>query len=534
MINIIVVNGVGGSGKALCNSEWIPVPYGKKQVKDIKIGDSLIDRQGNFTKVIGVFPQGEKEVFEVTFKDGRKIRCSEDHLWNIHKHSWHREGTKNKFAPFSVKELLEEGIKLPSKDAGYRFSIQNNLPVNYPRYDYDIDPYVIGAFLGDGSCLERILTISSNDEEIVSEIARLLKANYSKIGEEDYSWKFQYKNSIFKNANNVPIKNIQTKDIFANYKDEICVYSYNKSIPSIYKYGSIEQRLSLLQGLMDTDGTITKRGQVTFTSTSKNLINDVQEVLHSLGYNSTVYEDTREKYTNKICYSLGVIMPNEEKYKLFRLKRKKDLAKNLAPSTSKYNKIKIVDIKKLNYKEEMTCFLVDNNEHLFLCGDYVVTHNTTFEDYFCDVADLMDDSATKYSMVTYVKKIAEYMGWNGGKTDRDRKFLSDLKIAMAEWKDLPRTDVKQAIEKADKNNYCYIFIDAREAEDIDWLKETYPGHVTTVLVNRGIDKKYGNIADDNVLNYNYDVCIENTGTLDDLRASAETFYEILNHPTHGN
>lgn len=240
MINIIVVNGVGGSGKALCNSEWIPVPYGKKQVKDIKIGDSLIDRQGNFTKVIGVFPQGEKEVFEVTFKDGRKIRCSEDHLWNIHKRSWHREGTKNKFAPFSVKELMEEGIKLPSKDAGYRFSIQNNLPVNYPEYDYNIDPYVIGAFLGDGSCLQRILTISSNDEEIVSEIARLLGASYSKIGKEKYSWKFQYKNSIFKNANNVPIKNIQTKDIFANYKDEICVYSYNKSIPSIYKYGSIE------------------------------------------------------------------------------------------------------------------------------------------------------------------------------------------------------------------------------------------------------------------------------------------------------
>lgn len=285
---------------------------------------------------------------------------------------------------------------------------------------------------------------------------------------------------------------------------------------------------------MDTDGTITKKGQVIFTSTSKNLVNDAQEVLHSLGYNSTVYEDTREKYTNKICYSLKVIMPNEEKYKLFRLKRKKDLAKNLTSSTFKYNEIKIVDIKKLNYKEEMTCFLVDNNEHLFLCGDYVVTHNTTFEDYFCDVADLMDDSATKYSMVTYVKKVAEYMGWNGGKTDRDRKFLSDLKIVMAEWKDLPRTDVKQTIEKADTNGDSYIFIDAREPDDIDWLKEVFPGQVTTVLVDREINRKYGNIADDGVLNYQYDLCIKNTGTLDDLKASAETFYEILNHSTHDN
>lgn len=158
----------------------------------------------------------------------------------------------------------------------------------------------------------------------------------------------------------------------------------------------------------------------------------------------------------------------------------------------------------------------------------------TFENFFMDVADLMGDACSKYSMVSRVKEIATYAGWDGGKTDKDRKFLSDLKIALTEWADIPRKSVKEEIEKADTNGNFYIFIDAREPDDIDWLKEIFPGQVTTVLVDREINRKYGNIADDGVLNYQYDLCIKNTGTLDDLKASAETFYEILNHPTHND
>ena len=159
---------------------------------------------------------------------------------------------------------------------------------------------------------------------------------------------------------------------------------------------------------------------------------------------------------------------------------------------------------------------------------------TALENFFIDIATSNKETCNIYSMVSRVKEIATYAGWNGGKTDKDRKFLSDLKIALTEWADIPRKSVKEEIEKADTNGDSYIFIDAREPDDIDWLKEIFPGQVTTVLVDREINRKYGNIADDGVLNYQYDLCIKNTGTLDDLRASAETFYEILNHSMHDN
>lgn len=157
----------------------------------------------------------------------------------------------------------------------------------------------------------------------------------------------------------------------------------------------------------------------------------------------------------------------------------------------------------------------------------------TFENFFMGVADLMGDACSKYSMVSKVKEIATYAGWDGGKTDKDRKFLSDLKFALTEWGDIPRKSVKEIIEKAQNNSYCYIFIDAREPDDIDWLKETFPNQVTTILIDRGIERKYGNPADDGVFDYNYDLYINNNGTLDDLRASAETYYEMLNGPERG-
>lgn len=132
---------------------------------------------------------------------------------------------------------------------------------------------------------------------------------------------------------------------------------------------------------MDTDGNITRNGgryNVRFDSVSYQLILDIKEVLGSLGYVSTIIEDTREKYTNGKCYQLLINISNSEKYKLFRLKRKKNIALECKDKKQNhhYDTTTILSIKKLNYQEEMTCFLVDNEEHLFLMNDFIVTHNT--------------------------------------------------------------------------------------------------------------------------------------------------------------
>jgi hypothetical protein len=362
-----------GSGKALPNSTVIPTTEGKKRVGDIKIGDYLFDRYGNPTKVLGIYPQGKKEVYEITFGDKRKAKCSKDHIWYVNKRTWKN---KNDFREMTVDEILKDKWEIIDKRGhkSHQFSIPCSKAVSYSEKKYDIHPYVIGAFLGDGCCREHQLILSSEDDVIPNHIAQLLGDNVTikKLSKNNFNWTFK------QNGENLH-SNILPK--------ELINYSYDKCIPEEYKYGSIEQRLQLVRGLMDTDGSISKiKGReglftapVSFSSTSYQLILDLQEVLGSLGYISTILTDTRvEKYTKEEAYKLSINISNLEKEKLFWLPRKKEIALSIKEEKQhrNYDKTTISNIESLGYEEEMTCFYVDNEEHLFLMNDFIVTHNT--------------------------------------------------------------------------------------------------------------------------------------------------------------
>ena len=105
--NKIIVEAGAGAGKALPNSTLIPTINGIKKVSDIKVGDFLYDRNGKPTKVLGVYPQGKKEVYKITFGDSREALCSNEHIWYIHKRTW---SDKNKFEPYTVNQMLKERI----------------------------------------------------------------------------------------------------------------------------------------------------------------------------------------------------------------------------------------------------------------------------------------------------------------------------------------------------------------------------------------------------------------------------------------
>lgn len=365
--NKILCLATAACGKALPNSEIVATPEGFKSVSEIKVGDYLIDRQGNPTQVLGVYPQGKMDVYEITFGDGRTAKCSSNHLWTVHKRTWK---DNNKWKDLTVEEILEE--KLINNNRAANFYIPTSEPVKYSTKDYPIHPYVIGAFLGDGCCTSPYLTISSENIDVPNHIAELLNCDEIYKNPANYSWIFKKNNSL-----------IHTNEVLSQ---EIREYSFNKKIPVEYKYGDIEQRFELIRGLMDTDGSIyldNRKGYkpsatVAFTSTSYQLILDVKEVLGSLGVVSIINEDNRSKYTNDICYRLIIKTDNENLEKLFWLPRKKEIALSIKNIKKRhdYSRTSIRKIEKLNYQEDMTCFYVDNEEHLFLMRDFVVTHNT--------------------------------------------------------------------------------------------------------------------------------------------------------------
>ncbi|MGN1363399.1 MAG: LAGLIDADG family homing endonuclease, partial [Methanobrevibacter sp.] len=370
--NILCLAGAG-SGKSIPNSTMVPTPDGWKKVSEIKEGDFLFDQEGNPTKVLGVFPQGKKEVYEITFGDKRTAKCCIDHIWSVHKDTWK---DKNKFKDYTLREILADTWERIDKRGhkSHQFSIPCSKAVKYNTTEkLIIDPYLLGVFLGDGSCLEPALTLSSNDKEIVEKIQSILGCPDIYQNSANYHWTF-YKNNEH--------QRVQTKEIFGKYAENVCRYSYDKSIPEVYKLASIEDRYKLIQGLMDTDGSITKSGgryHVSFTTTSEKLKNDFIEVMGSLGYVCTCRIDKREeKYTTGQAYEVKINIPNAEKYKLFSLSRKKSIAEECINKSQhrKYDRTTIIDIQDLGYEEEMTCFYVDNEKHLFLINDYIVTHNT--------------------------------------------------------------------------------------------------------------------------------------------------------------
>lgn len=152
----------------------------------------------------------------------------------------------------------------------------------------------------------------------------------------------------------------------------------------------------------------------------------------------------------------------------------------------------------------------------------------TFEKYVIDYATTHRYKVSKTSMIEYTKEQAKKLGWTGGKTLADRRFLSDLKDSLTRWNDSPFNDIQNKIRDYEKNDYTLLFIDAREPEDIDRIKLLSP-NVSTLLVKRQETDNivYGNHADDCVLDYAYDWVIENNDSLDDLRSAAELWFERI-------
>ena len=382
--------GSTGVGKGLLDDERIPVytPDGsiyEKRNGDLQIGDFVFNRKGEPVKVVGVYPRGEQEIYEVSLTDGRKIQTDSSHLWTyLFSKGKYTENTYTN----STKELFERGVYIEAKDGRHKLKywIPMNKPVQYPDADLPVHPYVVGAFLGDGCCTLPQLTLSSEDMDLVDHVAELLgNCTPRHINNRSFSWIFD--RNDYKQGDRH--KTLQTGIVFADCNG-LCAKAPDKRIPDAYMYSSVEQRWQLVKGLFDTDGSIGSadpgRYNVSFSTTSDVLVYQLQDLLYSLGVASTV-QIAREADNGNghyIQYRLNVKSSNENKDRFFWLPRKVEIANRAKAKASTetkshkkdYEWVGIADIQKLDVKKKTTCIMVDDEEHLYQAGQYIVTHNT--------------------------------------------------------------------------------------------------------------------------------------------------------------
>ena len=364
-----------GVGKALPNDTLIPTPDGWKKVGDIRPGDYLFGQDGNPTGVLAIHPQsGLKQVWEVVFKDGRVVKCCKDHLWEYRYDRRH-----NLLKVESTEEIYKKAKESGGfKDKGYRFAVRMNEPVAYPTKKLYPSPYAMGALLGDGSFRynsnQKSLSFSSADDELPNRVAKELGKNIVPHKSSNFNYSYTFK----------PIENskhnLWVEEILCNYPELWNAKSEDKFIPEEYLMSDIYQRYALLEGLLDTDGHIDEKGRISYYTISSKLKDNVIELCRSLGMITSVILDKRKgKYTTEVGYIVHIQCCKSIKPMLFSLKRKKAIAEAFANNGKREEKkdfLPIVDIYPTNEYTNMTCFTVDNKDHLFLANDFIVTHNT--------------------------------------------------------------------------------------------------------------------------------------------------------------
>lgn len=370
-----LIIGALGFGKALADDENVVTPTGYKQIKEIKVGDYVIGCDGKPKMVIGVFPQGERDIYKVTFSDKTSCRCDKEHLWNVNslrqrkRYKYNKTIHRKVFSPdysFKTKtlsEIMEEGLV---KKKMRNFRLPMTKPVEFTEHELKIDPYLMGYFIGDGTFSRKAITCGYQDIEVCTR-------ELSKCCEE-FSVKYYQKRNIY---------NLNFKQTF---KDKLDYYfeenktSDSKYIPFEYKYNTVENRVALLNGLMDSDGTAAKNGTCLFNTKSKQLAIDIRDIVLSLGGYATLREKKCGYYSKKyekyidcgIQYECTLTL-TDPNIPMFRFERKQSRVKYRV----KYKECKYID--KIEYvgKQNAICIKVDSDDELFLTNDYIVTHNTT-------------------------------------------------------------------------------------------------------------------------------------------------------------
>ena len=389
-----ISTGPTGVGKALADDELIPIYTNNglalfKRNGDLKVGDVVFNKEGKPVEVVGVFPQGEKEAYEVTLADGRTIICNDEHLWTYQSKSMRKRNSKN-WHTSTLRTLIDNGVVNDRPDG--RKEIKYYIPMNEAVErdeidDYPADPYVVGAMIGNGCMTSNVMEFSSDTEATVSEIAQLIGAKgYDCKSKHNYTWTF-WTGEHHGNGK----RRHYLKQVFGEDFELIDLKSGDKYIPERYKSGSIEQRWSLVQGLFDTDGTIQNDGyryNVSYSTSSEKLAYDLQEVLYSLGVSSSVRYYVRQN--DIIDWVVLVKSSNQSKHRFFRTGPKKEIAEKaktvIKTREKSYDTVGILSVKKLDKKVPMTCIMVDDEKHLYQAGKHhIVTHNTEMAKVISDV-----------------------------------------------------------------------------------------------------------------------------------------------------
>lgn len=370
---VVLLKGFAGSGKAQPLTSRILTPKGYVQMQDIKIDDEVCTPDGSRAKVLGIFPQGVKDVYKITFSDNTYTLCCKEHLWNVqHRNNKHaptrRKGYRNlnhnKWVTKSVEELLQSSLQSTQGHNNWFIPITQPTDFQQVWIDDKIDSYLLGCLIGDGHLGKHAVMFSTSDAPLLESVGLLAGEKGVCVKPTGYGYDYRLSNN--RGENNRILQHMQSIGLAGKTSE-------HKHIPQPYLFQSVEDRLALLQGLLDTDGGV-ESSSACFNTVSKQLAEDVEFLVHSLGGTTNRRERPSKlngKETGKTCYTIVVKLPRQFADRYFRLERKQQKLKvNKKDPNRSIKSIELLD------QQECQCIYVDSDDHLYMTDNMIVTHNT--------------------------------------------------------------------------------------------------------------------------------------------------------------
>ena len=371
-ITEVLYGGGARGGKALLLDESVCTPFGFRKVRDLKVGDIISSATtGGQQRIIQVHPIEEHEYYRVSFNDGTYVDCSEGHLWQIHlsRKQTKRNTNERVWETKAMYEWMERRKKGINADKSLLIPLC--APVQFTmckKAHRSVHPYVLGALLGDGCMTSSLIDVGvigfTTDDDFIADRLSSLGLDMTHRTKKSASTAYDYR--------------IRDKELVAKLKKMgVAGKSADaKSIPFQYLYAPLEDRVALMQGLMDTDGYVDSRGHMSFSSVSKQLAADVAHIIRSLGGKATItvsqgkYKKGDDVVVCKDVYDVTFTTSMNEY--LVSLPRKKARCID----SQRMCKCKaITSIEPIGVKEGR-CITVDEPNGLFITDNFTVTHNS--------------------------------------------------------------------------------------------------------------------------------------------------------------
>jgi len=355
-------------GKANPIYTKILTPDGWTTMGEISVGDKVLCPDGSVANVIGTYPQGVMDIYRIRFNDGTSCESTLDHLWTVktNKNRFSKKNPRyNQFETWTLGEIIEKWGNFPSRYNACELPIVKNLGLSVETPD--IDPWLLGVILGDGS-ISKSLNITTVDEYIINSVRDICEKEGINLT--------KYNNSISYGISCGNVKNKPKNTIMIKIKELFgtdTLTRHDKYIPNCYKYSDTNTRISILQGLMDTDGTASKKGFCSFCSTSELLAHDLADIARSLGQSVSVHKKNKfctykGERRECICWEVYFKKPTIELFRLPRKLQRQRIFNEPSPRT-------IVSIEPYG-QSEAKCIEIDHPEHLYIIDNYIPTHNT--------------------------------------------------------------------------------------------------------------------------------------------------------------